>query len=191
MTTADSLPSNSGDAQQALHRRIGWLCHVIRLIAAAYALWILALVLTFWSDPDRVMRTYSHILQANIIALTNGQRLAGFGVSMVTLSITAIACWSVWQLFSGYLAGRIFTVDSAIWLRRIGTFGLVAHGLDILTRPLVFAIVTWHMPTGQRATGITLGPNDLLLALFLVGLVALAHVFKTAAEIADDNAQIV
>jgi Protein of unknown function (DUF2975) len=191
MTTIESLPSASGDAQQALQRRIGWLCHIIRLIAAAYALWILVLVLTFWGDPDRVMRTYSHILQANIIALTNGQRLAGFAVSMGTLTLAIIACWSVWQMFSGYLAGRIFTVDSAIWLRRIGTFGLMAHGLDILTRPLVFAIVTWHMPAGQRATGITLGPNDLLIALFLLGLVALAHVFKAAAEIADDNAQIV
>lgn len=191
MTTAESLTSTPVDAQQALQRRIGWLCQLIRLIAAAYALWILVLVFLFWGDPDRVMRVYSGILQANIIAITNGQRLAGLTVSMASFTLTAIACWSVWQLFSGYLAGRIFTVDSAIWLRRIGTFGLMAQGLDLLTRPLVFAIVTWHMPSGQRATGIHFSPNDLLIILFLVGLVALAHVFKAAAEIADDNAQIV
>jgi hypothetical protein len=191
MTIADISPSAPVDAQQALQRRIGWLCHIIRMIAAAYALWILVLVFLFWGDPDRVMRVYSGILQANIIAITNGQRFAGLTVSMASFTLTAIACWSVWQLFSGYLAGRIFTVDSAIWLRRIGTFGLMAQGLDLLTRPLVFAIVTWHMPAGQRATGIHFSPNDLLIILFLVGLVALAHVFKAAAEIADDNAQIV
>lgn len=191
MSIIENFPSAGEGAPLVLRRRIGWLCQLVRVIVALYALWILALVVGFWSDPDRVMRTYSHLLQANIIAIANWQRLAGFGVSLVTFGVTAVACWSVWQLFTGYLAGRIFTVDSALWLRRIGVFGLLAHGLDVLTRPLVFAIVTWHMPGGQRATGITLGPNDLLIAMFLVGLVALAHVFHAAAEIADDNAQIV
>lgn len=178
-------------SREDLRRRIGWLCHLVRLIVAAYALWVLWLVFSFWGDGALIVRTFSQLLRHPILPLEPGQRIAGLAVSLTTWSVAAAACWSTWKLFSGYLAGRIFTVDASLWLRRVGLFGLLAMGLDILTRPLVAMLVTWHMPPGQRVIGINLDPHDLLTIMFLVSLVALAHIFKTAAEIADDHAQIV
>jgi hypothetical protein len=51
--------------------------------------------------------------------------------------------------------------------------------------------VTLHLPPGQRHVAISFQPNDLVLVLFLCGFIALAHIYKAAAEIADDNAQFV
>ena len=62
---------------------------------------------------------------------------------------------------------------------------------DMLARPLVSMIVTAHMPTGGRIVSVFANPPDLLNVLFLAGFVALAHVFRAAVDIADENAQIV
>lgn len=186
---SDALPPTP--AHDLLRRRIGWLCKIIRFAAVAYAGWILYVVIAHWADAGRLARIYSAWLKVDVSGIASWQRLAGFGVSLTIWLFAAIACYSVWRLFTGYLEGRIFTVDAAIWLRRIGFFGLIAEVLDILARPLVAGLVTLHLPPGQRQLALSFNPNDLLILLFLCGFVALAHVYKTAAEIADDNARFV
>jgi hypothetical protein len=177
--------------QEELRHRIGWLCKLIRLAALAYAGWILFVVLRHWLDADVAIRTYGAWLRADLSGMTLWQRLVGLAIHFGIWILAALACFSVWRLFSGYLRGQIFTVDAAVWLGRIGSFGIAAELLDIATRPLVTGLVTLHLPAGQRHMAFSFNPNDLLILLFLIGFVALAHVFKTAAEIADDAAQIV
>lgn len=186
-----SSATSALDSEALLRRRIGWLCQTIRLIVAAYAVWVLWLVFSFWGNGAWIVQIYSGLHQMPVLPLEAWQRIAGLCISLTTWSITAVACWCAWRLFSTYLKGQIFSVDAALWLRRVGIFGLSAMGLDIVTRPLVSALVTWHMPAGHRVLGINLNPHDLLTIMFLVSLVALAHIFKAAAEIADENAQIV
>lgn len=182
----DALPG-----QKALRQRIGWLCHGIRLAALGYALWVLLSVILYWTDPEAVKRAYQHWLNLDISAINTWQLMAGFGIHFLIWVSTAAACYAVWRLFSSYLAGRIFTTDAAVWLRRIGTFGLIAQIGDMLTRPLIIKIVSAHLPEGKRMNGIFFNPTDLLNILFLAGFVALAYVFHVAAEMAEDHSQIV
>jgi Protein of unknown function (DUF2975) len=185
----DAAPSSSAGGQ--LRERIGMLCHAIRLAAAAYALWVLVTLALYWSDALAVQRSMGRFAGAELSGIQVWQLAAGFAVHFVIWAFTAAACYAVWQLFSGYLAGRIFTLDAALWLRRIGVFGLISQIGDMVTRPLIVMIASAHLPPGSRMAGFFTNPSDLLNILFLTGFIALAHVFRAATEIAEEHAQIV
>lgn len=191
MTLSDTILSPAVTPEAALRARIGWLCHLLRLAALAYAVWVFVLVALHWSDGPEVTRVYSHLLRATLTEVPQGQRLGGFLVQMVSWGLLVGACVAMWRLFSGFLAGRVFTLDAALTLRCVALFGLAAETVDMIGRPLLSVLVSIHMPQGQRHLGFFFQTNDLLNLMFLGGLLALAQVFKVAAEIAEDNAAIV
>lgn len=176
---------------EALRARIGVLCQVLRFAALAYAAWVFVLLAMHWSDAATVTRTYSHWLKGDLFEIPAQQRALGFLVQMVPWALTVLACWNLWRLFSGFLAGRVFTVDAALTLRCLAIAGLAAVMVDMISRPLLSLLVSVHMPPGSRHIGFFFQTNDMLNLMFLGGLLALAHVFKVAAEIAEDNAAIV
>lgn len=189
--TIDDLAPTETPTVAALRARIGRLCCALRLAAPLYALWVFVLLVVHWSDPADVTRAYSHWLKADLIEVPALQRAFGFLVHMIPWALIVAACLDLWRLFSGFLAGRVFTVDAALTLRRLSLFGLAAEVADMATRPLLSLITTLHMPPGGRHIGFFFQPNDLLNLMFLGGLLALGHVFKVAAEIAEDHAAIV
>jgi len=190
MPVADvALPTPTSVA--ALRTRIGWFCHVLRLAGPLYAGWVLITMFVYWGDTTMVARVYGLLLHTDVGTIPSTQRAAGFAVHFAIWLFTAAACLAMWRLFSGFLAGRVFTLDTALQLRRVALFGLVAELGDLLTRPLVSLIVTAHMPPGSHQVNVFFQPSDLLNIMFLVGFLALGHVFKVATEIADDHAAIV
>ena len=62
--------------------------------------------------------------------------------------------------------------------------GAVAH------RPLIYRLVT-EGHDAKHFGAFVFGANDLLDAIFVTFLFSLAYIFKTAAELAEDHAQIV
>lgn len=176
---------------EALRGRIGWICQLVRYASVAYAGWILVLLVMFWADAATVVRVHSFWARMPLTEPHGWQRLLGFLLSFVDWLLIAAAIHAVWRLMGEYLKGHIFAPEAAIWLRRIGTFGLGALALDILLRPVMTALSSMHMPDGMRFVAIHFQPNDLLNVLFLTAFIALAHIFKSAAELADEHAQIV
>jgi len=184
-----SRPTSRADA--ALRARIGWLCQLVRWGAVAYAAWVLFGIARYWSDPERVARHWSAWLHFEVPPPDLWRQLAGFAVHFVLWAAAAAACYAVWRLFTAYLSGEVFSADAAQWLRRIAVFGLIAQLGDMLARPLVSTIVAVNPPAGAKAISVFANPPDLLNLIFLLGFLALAQVFKAAAEIVDDHAQIV
>lgn len=181
----------SGYATQ-LRRRIGWICQTVRYAALAYAGWVLFMVVRFWADGELVRRIFQHRLNGiDLGEVAAWQRFAGLCISMADWALVVAAVYAVWRMMGEYLAGRIFSSDAAIWLGRIGLFGLAALAFDIAARPLTSLVVTAHLPAGGKYFSIFFQPNDLLNAMFLLAFVALAHIFKSASALADDHAQIV
>lgn len=182
---ADSTPRLAG-----LHARIGWLCQLLRVAAIAYAVWTLATIIYFWSDQALVVEQFGRLgVDASDVGPL--QRLAAFAVSFVIWQFLAAACYSGWRLFSSYLSGSVFTADAAIWLRRLALFGLVAALVDIAARPLISLILTAHKPAGAHVVSVYFRTEDLSTVLLLATLLALAHIQKTATDIADENEQFV
>lgn len=180
-------------ALAALRGKIGWICQGVRIAAVAYAIWILYVLATHWSSVEAIEKIHGRMFNKDLSGVESWQQAAAFGVSFVIWLFAAGACYSAWRLFSAYLAGNIFTLDAALWLRRLAFYGVIAQVLDILTRPVISVILTWHFPPDQklRIVNVFFLPNDLVVLLLLFGLFALAHIQKTAAEIAGEHAQIV
>ncbi|MGL4976229.1 MAG: hypothetical protein ACRC56_13100, partial [Bosea sp. (in: a-proteobacteria)] len=143
---------------EQLRRRIDWPCRVIRLFAAAYAVWTLYMIVRFWLDAPLVERIYSGMTKTDVSGSADWQRLVGASVHLLIWTAVAAACYSVWRLFGAFSAGRIFNKDTTVWLRRAGVFGLVAHLGDILARPLLSGLMSMHLAPGSRAVAVTLNP---------------------------------
>lgn len=146
---------------------------------------------TYWSSAASIANGYGRFLKTDLPTIAPWQQAAAFGVNFVIWLVAAYACYNAWKLFSTYLQGRIFTVDAAIWLRRVAFFGLVAVCAGIASRPLISVILTSHLPQGQHLVNLFFRPEDLLNLLLLGGFLALSHIHKTAAEIAGEHAQFV
>jgi hypothetical protein len=174
--------------QRQLRQKIGWICHLVRFMSIAYAAWVLYLVVSFWSDEQRVVRAYSAALNANVAGGAPWQRLACFGIQL--------GCWlallgvviAVWRLFSGFLSGSILSVQASRRLMLVGALGIIATGASTLAEPLLPLIISAHLahsPAWEFAH--FLNPMSLLELTFCAILIALAHVFMTAAELAEEN----
>jgi hypothetical protein len=185
-------------SQSRLRARISWLCHLIRVTALLWAGWILVgIVWGWWNRTDTTAKIADNLgryLSADLTALSNPQVMATFAGALVLWLFDAAIVYCVWQLFGTYLQGRIFTVDAAVWLRRLGITLLAALLAEIIWRPLslIIPIGHAHVPVATvLLSGQALIPFDLLRVLFCVFVVMLGQIFKTAAEIADDHARIV
>jgi hypothetical protein len=191
----DTVPA----LQSLLRARIGWLCHSIRIAAVLWAGWILVSIVWGWyqSGPDtaaKIAEGLGHFLNADLTGLSNAQVTATFVGALGLWLFDAAIVYCIWRLFGSYLQGRIFTVDAAVWMRRLGIIGFAALLAELVWRRLVLFILTAHahVPAATLLlAGQPLIPFDLLRVLFCLLVVMLGQIFKTAAEMADDHARIV
>jgi hypothetical protein len=179
--------------QAALRTKIAWLCHLTRAAAVCWAAWMLIAGMRVWSDPARTMGLLGRYLNADLGAVTSSQVAWGFAAHLVAWIPGAAVAYCIWQLFGGYLRGRIFTGDAAAWVQRIGIAGLITVAVGIVARRMLWLVLTSHagLPLGTRLFTQFMVPADLLGVLFSLFVLSLGQVFKAAVQIADDNASIV
>lgn len=191
--TIATAPFTLSSQDTKLHREIRWICQTLRFAAPAFVVWVLYLIARNWSDVAVVNRGYGRFLQADLSAITPWQRAAAFSVEFVVWLFAAYACYGIWRLFTLYLSGEVLTPHAALWLRRIALSGVVSELTGIATRPLLSVIATLHLPADQnlRIVNIYFMPTDVALLLVFFVLLALAHIQRCAAEIADEHAQFV
>ncbi len=177
----------------ALRAKIAWLCILTRAAAAGWAAWILISMVWVWSDPANIASLLGHYLNADLGTVTSSQVAGGFAANAVAWIPSAAVAYCIWRLFGAYLDGRIFTTDAAAWMQRIGIAGLITVAVGIIARRIDWLILTSHseLSLGTRFFTQVAVPTDLLGVLFSLFVLAIGHVFRTAVEIADDNAGIV
>ena len=184
-------PSVSG--QPDLRARIGWICHALRIAAVLWLVWGVALTIIYWSDKPKVLENSGKLFALDLSAVSAARYAAACVVVMISLAAAAVVVVCIWRLAGTYLSGRVFTVDAAIWLRRTGLAGLAAIIISILARVVTASILVGQfVPIPARSFNYYyVLPQDLLHAIFAAFVFALAYIFKAAAEMADDQAQIV
>ena len=181
------IPSSG---QSDLRRRIGWICHALRIAAVLWIGWALANFLIVWSNKARMLETAGWVIGTDLSGVSSTRYATAFALGVVDWSIAAAVAVCIWRLFGSYLAGRVFTVDAALWLRRTGLAGIAAVVGDLIIRVLMLRILIGRFLL-VPAHGTFINPQDLLHLIFGVFVLALAYVFKAAAEMAEDHAQIV
>lgn len=176
--------------EHQLRARIGWLCQVVRGAVLVYPLWLAAALAVFWMDDAAIRAVYPAADGEASGAIPPETRLAAMAVAAAIWALVALGCACVWRLFSLYLKGHVFSAEAAAWLHRAGAIGVLALAADVAARPLLAWILAAQAPGGLLGF-VRVGPTDLMLGLLFVGVLALAQVFRAAAEIAEEHAQFV
>jgi hypothetical protein len=163
------------------------------LAAVGWAAWLLIGEAWAWSDPAKIASTVGHHLNTDLGAISASQFAFAFAAIVVAWLVCAAVAYCIWRLFGAYLDGRIFTADAAAWMQRIGGAGLIAVLVGIVARRIDWLILTSHaeLPLSTRMFTMLVVPMDLLQIFFCLFVLAVGRVFKTAVQIADDNASIV
>jgi hypothetical protein len=174
-----------------LRERIGWICHALRIAAVVWIGWGFATLLIAWRDKAQVTEGWGRLFAVDLSGISNARYVAAFAVALVDIAFAAVVVVCLWRLAATYLAGRVFTVDAALWLRRTGIAGFAAILVDILARVVIASILTGKIvPISPRGFYYVM-PQDVLHLIFAAFVFALAYIFRAAAEMADDHAQIV
>jgi hypothetical protein len=178
------------DSRTALLRsRIAWICHALRVAAVLWVVWILVMVVAVWSNKAAVLDGYTFWLGEKL-TISDARYAVAFAIAVLDCGFAALIAFCIWKLSSTCLAGRVFTTDAAVWLRRIGLSGVLAVFGDLIARIAVAAIFAGRIVVAT-AHGFIVLPQDLLHLILGVFVLALAQIFKVATEIADDHAKIV
>jgi hypothetical protein len=179
--------------QAALRARIGWLCHLIRIAAVVWALWILATIAWYWSDSAAIVKGFGGFLKVDLSGVSNVQYALAVAGKLGSWALQAAVSYCIWRQFGTYLQGRIFTIDAAMWMRRVGIAGLAALLFSLVWRHLIIVILAFHvhLPARTFLSGPWAGPFDLLQALFCLAVIGFAQIYNAAADMVDDHARIV
>ena len=193
--SAEAVFDNVPAAQSALRSRIKWLCRSIQAAALAWSLWVPVSFFWHWLpiDPARIASALGYALKMDISGLSQTQVEWFLAMTLVVWIPDLALAYCIWRLFGTYLQGQIFTAEAAIWMRRVGVSGLAAVAAEVIVRKLGLLVLTGHvqLPISTLLTFQTVVPGDLLRVIFSLFVTALALIFKAAAELADDHAQIV
>jgi hypothetical protein len=173
-----------------LRGRIAWICHGVRIAALVWIGWITVMVLITWSNKAAILEAYGRMLGMDVSGVSSAAYALACALVAADIAMVAVIVFCIWQLFTTYLAGRVFTIDAALWLRRTGIVIIAAVVVDVLFRVLISSLFAGKLVI-FGAYGPLVLPQDLLHLIFALFLLALAHIFKSAAEMADDHAQIV
>ena len=183
-------PFNATPLRTGLRARIAWICQALRLAAVIWVVWELVFVVIHWSDKAAVVQNYERVFSTTLTVSTARYAVA-FGAVMVSMAVVFVIAFCLWRLAGTYLAGRVFTVDAALWLRRTAIAGLAGVIVSVIARIVVASILTDRWVPMSPLGFFYIVPQDVLHLIFVIFVLALAHIFKAAAEMADDQAQIV
>lgn len=190
---ASTTTSKRGASEPKLDVRVVLLCRSIRWIAVGWITWALISILARWTDTEALKRGWGHFLGLDLSALPSSHAALGFAIVMVDWAVAATVVVFVWRLFGHFLAGRIFSADAVLEMRRVGAAGVAAVAADVIARPLLHFVFSMHLGVSARASalGTWLQPNDALHLLMALAIVALGVVFKAGVDLADEHRQFV
>ena len=179
------IPASS---RRDLGARIKWICQTLRVAALLWIAWIMVFFAYQLSNKERVLQSMGKVLSVDLSNVSEARYAIALIAAMVGVAagIAVVVC--LWRLAGVYLAGRVFTVDAALWLRRTALALLVWALLGVLTRAMAYSILIGHV---LPLAGYYLLPGDLLRTMLGGFLIALAYIFQAAAEMAEDHAAIV
>lgn len=178
-----------------LRRRIGWICQILRFGAPITFIWGISEDVVSASDTAALSKGAAYLFGDNVVQpIADWQRLALFACSLPSTMAHLALAFNAWLLFSGYLAGKIFTVDAARLIQRCGVSGIASVAFNLLMRPLIVPILAATRPAGAQLAISSMqyfDSGDLHAFIFYLALIGLAHIQKVAAELYNENGQIV
>jgi len=180
--TADSFFPDGRQAGVHIARFGRWMAHLCLLMIVGAVLYLVMAIILAWSVPS----------------LRTSDSPAGFNVAMFLIWVVSLSAlvWGLWNgrvCFLGLTHGDLFTRRTIKGLRNFA-FGLFIYkAVPVLAMALMILVHQLYPLPVPANTGITIQDfgQGLFTLVSLGAIVVIAAVLTRAAEIAEDNANIV
>jgi hypothetical protein len=161
----------------------------IGVVLAGIAVYLVARTLTEPAWIAAEFNSRNGILASN--SMTGLQTAGLVALSLIQVGLLLVATYALWRTFGTIASSEGISIDTALWIRRSG-FAFAATSLAmVLSIPLGTAIGSWGQAPGQRFISVSFNAPQLLSFLLAAVLIVIGHVLALAADISDDNRQIV
>jgi hypothetical protein len=173
-----------------LRQKVAWVCHAVRAVAVIWALSELALMLWVRLHREELLAKAEAYTGVDPASVSDAGYWSAAAVVVAGWGFIAALAIAVWRLMGGYLQGEIFTVEAAGRLRSVALTGFATATAAIVIKAVSLALMSPAI-LAKAPLHTWLGPIDLLHFLMCGFLLALAAIFRTAAEIAEEYSQFV
>lgn len=186
MSTLVSFSSPAGGALirvRMLSRRMQWLTLAGGVLALAYAA-----LFWFWSpdaELERAMREAVHASAARPVQVSLPHRAAGFLITAGGLALLCCALYQAHRMFGAFARGEVFTIGTAVRLRRMA-LALTALGPAVPLGRMLLGLALVGSP-GEHYWIVLLSIGDYFQCLLGGLLLAIAWAMVEAARIAEEN----
>jgi Protein of unknown function (DUF2975) len=162
---------------------------VIGLVLAGIAVYLVArtLIEPAWITTDFKSRN-GELAYGSMSGLQTAGLLA---LSLMQIVLLLGAVYALWRTFGTIASSEGININTALWIRRSGLAFAATSLAMVLSVPVGTAIGSWGQAPGQRFVSISFDAPQLLAFLLAAVLIILGHVLALAADIAEDNRQIV
>lgn len=168
------------------------LCHGIRIAVVVLLAWRFWLITYYSLDADSIVKSMAAYPGIDISGVHMLQLYGLWGLNLIVLwGLQAGIYLSLFQLFTGFIKGEVFSPKTGIRLRRAGLFDLSYIIATPLRQVLAIAVLTAHLPEGAHWSLPDYGPGPLYDFIMGATGIILGQVFKVAAEIAKENEEII
>ena len=145
-----------------------------------------------WISPGNLGQVGSlNPLPFDPAALSTGQLIGGFSISMTSQLVILYGVWRLRALFLAYRRGELFEVSTTGHLKVFSISVLVYLLLQPVTEAALTALLTMGNPEGERMVSISFGSDDIYMLLLGAVLLVVAWVLNEGAKAARENRMII
>ncbi len=192
MHTLNELPKSGTDAtQHPALRKLQRLAHLMRVVSAGYAAWVLWNILSWWLDAGKVAKYFGDFINRDLSALAATQRYAALALDLIAWSLLLLAVVHCWRFLSDLSQPARWSSAAARHISLCAWFAIACETLTELIRPVQSFLLTAHLAAAEQVWKWNFRTLDLLAVLFCLSLLMYAYVFTWTMEVAEENRSFV
>ncbi|MCL2715693.1 MAG: hypothetical protein FWD68_14180 [Alphaproteobacteria bacterium] len=159
-------------------------CQLARVGLAAWVIWMFAVYTSAWANKATIMHFYSGVAGHALEPISRLQQAAGYSTTLITSIVNAVLAVKNWQMFSHYIAGRIFDREAVSAFRTMTHMAVAALLVEFVMRFAACAIVS-------RSFTFFFDAGDPLRCAFVLGILTQAEILSAGKAIAEEHSQII
>jgi hypothetical protein len=175
-----------------LKQRLRRTTTFVRTLIVLGAVALLAHTAWAWISPERALEEFTKISATpHVDRITLQAQVLGALWTLLPVGIILLGLLRLWQLFSEFREGRVFSLRALASLRGFARCLVASAVVAPIYGSVLSVIVTWVNGPGRRELTLQVSSDDYTLLLLGAVLLALSSVMTEAARVAEDNAGFV
>jgi hypothetical protein len=145
-----------------------------------------------WISPERILSHLTDLTKVSCVdRITPEAQVMGAAWTLIPVGIILLGLLRLWQLFSEFRAGQVFSPRALTSLRGFACCMMASAIVSPIHGAVLSFILTWVNGPGRREISVWVSSDDYVLLLLGLVLLAMSSVMIEAARVAEDNAGFV